>query len=123
MKPPCEIIVSKIIPSIRAGIVNALVSEYRLKQTEVAKRLGITQASVSQYSSSARGRDRGILRLFPEISAKASKIAKDISEGKLKKSDIVFLICSLCGELRKKSKFCKYHRNFAQLEKCRICYR
>ncbi|MDI6708900.1 MAG: helix-turn-helix domain-containing protein [Candidatus Thermoplasmatota archaeon] len=123
MKPPCEIIVSKIIPIIRACIVNALGSEHKLKQTEIARRLGITQASVSQYFSSARATDKSILKLFPEVRAKASRIAKDVIEGKLEKSDIVFLVCSLCSELRKKSKFCKYHRSFAQLEKCRICYK
>lgn len=122
MKPPCEIIVSRVIPQIRAAIVSALITEHKMTQTEISKKLGITQASVSQYLSYARGRDKAVLELFPEIQTRALKIAKYISEEKAKKSDVLHLVCELCGDLRKTPKFCRYHRTFAQLEKCKICF-
>lgn len=122
MKPPCEIIVNKVIPQIRAAVVSALITEYKMTQTEISKKLGITQASVSQYLSYARGRDKAVLELFPEIKTRALKIARYISERESKKPTVLHLICKLCTDLRKTLRFCRYHSAFAQLEKCRICF-
>jgi len=67
MKPPCEIIVGKILPSIRAAIVKSLIEDYNMKQTEISVILGISQSAVSQYYTSARAVDDSPLSLFPEI--------------------------------------------------------
>jgi hypothetical protein len=41
MKPPCEVIVRKILPTLRASLVKVLVNE-GMQQKEVASILGIT---------------------------------------------------------------------------------
>lgn len=121
MKPPCEIIVTKILPHVRANIVKILVKEYKMKQIEVSERLGITQASVSQYITSTRGDDKELMVLFPETLEYAQGIAEKIAEGE--EMDLqVALLCDMCTKLRENSKFCGYHRDLIKLEKCNVCF-
>jgi predicted transcriptional regulator len=121
MRPPCEIVVNKILPHIRADIVKILTQEYRMKQIEVSKRLGITQASVSQYLSSSRGGDREFHKLFPEMEEHAKAIAKRIASGDPKDAQVA-LICGMCSKMREEEKFCDYHKGYLDLESCGICY-
>lgn len=122
MKQPCEIVVTKIIPQIRAVVAKTLISKYEMRQKDVSEKLGITPAAVSQYLSSTRGGDETLLKMFPEIKEKAEKIAGNITIGEANGADIVSLMCEICINLRKNPNFCKYHRMFMQPDKCRICY-
>jgi predicted transcriptional regulator len=121
MRPPCEIVVNKILPHIRADIVKILTKEYHMKQIEVSKRLGITQASVSQYLSSSRGGDKEFHKLFPEMEEHARTIAKRIATGDSKDAQVA-LICSMCSKMREEEKFCEYHKGYLDLESCGICF-
>ncbi|TAL47322.1 transcriptional regulator, partial [archaeon] len=49
MKTLCEIVVSDIMPTLRALITGDLMKTYGFNQVEVSERLGITQPAVSQY--------------------------------------------------------------------------
>ncbi|UCE35892.1 MAG: hypothetical protein JSW00_10010 [Thermoplasmata archaeon] len=91
-----------------------------MKQIEVAKRLGITQASVSQYLSSTRGEDEEFQKLFPEIGEYAKSIAEKIASGEDKEHQVA-LLCEMCSTIREEGKFCEYHRNFLQIDECGIC--
>ena len=121
MKPPCEIVVTKMLPHIRASIVKILTQEYNMKQIEVAKTLGITQASVSQYLSSTRGEDEEFQKLFPELEDYAKIIAERIASGEQKVNQ-VGLLCEMCAAIREDGKFCEYHRNLLHVDKCGICF-
>lgn len=120
MRPPCEIVVNKVLPHIRADIVKILTQEYQMKQIEVSKRLGITQASVSQYLSSSRGGDKEFHSMFPEMEEHARAIAKRIADGDTKDTQVA-LICSMCSKMREEEKFCDYHKGFLDLDSCGIC--
>ena len=54
MDPQCEIIGKYVLPIFRSMLAKELVQKYHLSQTEAAKKLGTTQAAVSQYLSSKR---------------------------------------------------------------------
>lgn len=120
MKPPCEIVVIKMLPQIRANIVKILTQEYHMKQIEVSKKLGITQAAVSQYLSSSRGGDNEFLNIFPEMEDYAKDIAASIASGENKEMQLA-LLCEICSRIRDEEKFCSYHRNLLQLKNCGIC--
>ena len=81
MKTPCELVVGRILPSLRASIVKDLSKRHGLKQSEIAKRMGITQASVSQYLSSARAGNEEMLEKFPKILKYAEEISERIMAG------------------------------------------
>jgi predicted transcriptional regulator len=121
MRPPCEIVVNKVLPLIRADIVKILTQEYHMKQIEVSKRLGITQASVSQYLSSSRGGDKEFHKLFPEMEEHARELANKIATGETMDGQVA-LLCGMCYKMREGDKFCDYHRGYLDLDSCGICF-
>jgi len=56
MKVPCETIVWRLLPTIRAEIAKALLNE-NLSQSDAAEKLGISRAAVCQYVKEKRGTD------------------------------------------------------------------
>ncbi|MCX9010509.1 MAG: winged helix-turn-helix transcriptional regulator [Candidatus Methanoperedens sp.] len=56
MRPPCEIVVQRILPAIRAELARIML-DGGLPQQQVANRLGLSKAAVSQYVSAKRGKD------------------------------------------------------------------
>jgi hypothetical protein len=119
MKPPCEIIVGKILPTIRAAIVKVLVKE-GMQQKEIAAMLGITQASVSQYINAARGGDKKMLEMFPEIERYAVEMTESIKRGESETEPGIYL-CKICKKIRSDKRFREYHKQFAQLHECGVC--
>ena len=85
MQQPQEVIVAKLLPTIRARLAKELLRSYKMKQVDVAKSMGITQAAVSHYNTQSRGVDQDMLRRFPEIKgfvdALADRIARAIVVG------------------------------------------
>jgi predicted transcriptional regulator len=51
----CDLMVRRLLPSMRAEMVYRCVNEQGVSQSEVAKRLGISRAAISQYLSRKRG--------------------------------------------------------------------
>ena len=120
MKPPCEVIVNKVLPTIRAAIVKELIDEYKMKQLEISKILGISQSAISQYYTSARAGDKNAYNSFPEIVKYAKKIARRIARGELKSEEI--LLCEPCQLIRKNKKFDDFQEEVIQLMRCKICH-
>lgn len=120
MKTPCELVVGKILPSLRASVVKELSLKYKMKQSDIAKKLGITQASVSQYLSSARARGTEISDTFPQIATYAADIAKMIVAGK-GKYEWYGILCTACNDIRSDKRFCEMHKVAANLTGCNIC--
>lgn len=74
---PSEIESRSLIPAIRAIISRRLVNEYSMREEDVARLLGITQAAVSNYIRGTRGdaelakklmSEPGVVRRIDEIS-------------------------------------------------------
>ena len=60
---------------LRALIVRRLLNEYHMTQEKVARLLGITQASVSNYVRAVRARG-----LRPEVVSLLAKYADDVAD-------------------------------------------
>ena len=119
MKPLCELVVGKILPTIRAAIVKVLIEEYKMKQADIANILGISQGSISLYVTSTRAKNDEVLELFPEISKYANETAQKIADGKITGEQIS--LCSICKEIRKNKKFSEYLKPLHRLSECDIC--
>jgi predicted transcriptional regulator len=76
LKPPCETVVQEIMPAIRSLVAKELVKNYKMTEVEVARRMGITQAAVSQYIYGKRGKRK---RLSVSL-ADLKEMAKDYAE-------------------------------------------
>ncbi len=119
---PIEIVATKLLPAIRARLAQILLEEYRMKQVEVAKHLGITQAAVSHYNTRSRATDKEILKMFPEIEDCVRNLALKIHGG-LTKPEQVAEIDALCRRITKTERFCKYHQRFSSLDpECQVCF-
>ena len=76
---PQEIEVWYIIPAIRRELTKSMI-ELGLTQKQVAKRMGITEAAVSQYLSSKRAKEVVFSNaVLDEIRKSAKKITEDKS--------------------------------------------
>ncbi len=105
MSPQCEFTGKYILPIFRSMIAKELVQKYRLSQTDAAKKLGTTQAAVSQYLSSKRaykGMDMTQVEVFlPKIKLVAEATAQKLVSGDVLAGDVAVDFCCLC------SSFCR----------------
>ena len=120
MKTPCELVVGKILPSLRATVVKELSRKHGMKQSEIARKLGITQASVSQYLSSARAGDTKMLEKFPKITVYAEEISDRIIAGE-GRNQWYSVLCKACKDIREDNEFCRMHRIATNIAGCNIC--
>ncbi len=114
MRPPCEIVVQKVLPAIRAELARLMIEE-GLPQQQVANRLGLSKAAVSQYISAKRGHDIS----FPsDIEEKINGLAKSLA-GNLTGDEAVSSLCSVCKGIQSSGWLCKEH--LQKNDTCTFC--
>ncbi len=95
------VVVRYILPAIRAKLVKELTESYNFRSKDAADALGLTQAAVSQYLSSKRGRQG--LELI-ESSDEAEEVIKEILEkivaGRFHVDEEIEYMCKLCEILK-----------------------
>jgi predicted transcriptional regulator len=79
-------------------LAKELVQKYHLSQTEAAKKLGTTQAAVSQYLSSKRAYKgmEHVEEFLPKIQAMASETAQKLINKEITAADVTPDFCHLC---------------------------
>ncbi|MCD6226572.1 MAG: transcriptional regulator [Candidatus Aenigmarchaeota archaeon] len=123
MKPYCEVVVSYILPAIRALITRELLTAYNLTQMEASELLGITQAAISQYNKESRGAKVSILEKDKKIMKMIKQLAKKIARGNMTALKINSEFCKICKEIRKRKLICQLHKDiYPSLESCSECY-
>lgn len=102
MKTPCELIVWYVLPCIRRELAFYLVNEYNLTQTQTAKKLGVTDAAVSQYMKAKRGCQKEVRGLFlsDDIATILKESASKIASGE---SNVIVETCNICTAVKNKS--------------------
>ncbi len=106
MDPQCEIVGKYVLPIYRAMLAKELVQKYGLSQTSTAKKLGTTQAAISQYLSSKRAY-KGIEHVeeyLPKIQAIADETAQKLVRKEIEADEITVVFCKLCSSLCKKER-------------------
>ncbi|KCZ70328.1 putative transcriptional regulator [Candidatus Methanoperedens nitroreducens] len=104
MRPPCEIVVQKVLPAIRAELARIML-ESGLPQQEVASRLCLSKAAISQYVSAKRGR---YMPFPPDTEEKIKELAKSLAED-LEVNDAVSSLCAVCRDIQSSGWLCKEH--------------
>jgi uncharacterized protein len=117
MKPPCELIVWYVIPTIRAELAKELI-KLGLSQKDVSQKLGITQSAVSQYMKDKRGKG---IPVNKQVRKAIKTLAKDIAGGNTT-SDVIPGICAVCSIVKSSGSLCDLHRQAEPaLEGCDVC--
>lgn len=75
---PYEIVAKSALPALRAMVAKRLQEDFHLTQQQVAKRLGVTQASISNYARKTRGMMVN-LEGDSTVSRAADRIARELS--------------------------------------------
>jgi hypothetical protein len=108
MKPFCEVIVSDVMPAMRALVAKELMKK-GLKQSEVSNLLGITQPAVSQYLGELRGYNVKMLQSNKKIMGMIRSVAEDIASKKFDSKKIHQKLCQICIKVRKEGMVCSLH--------------
>jgi uncharacterized protein len=110
---PSEIEAKSLIPAIRAILAKKLIREYSLKEEDVAKDLGITQAAVSNYVRGTRGDTELISKLesVREVMRMIDDIAKDLSTNKAYTPSTLAKFVGLCNYMRYTLIICDVHHS------------
>lgn len=99
MKHACEIIAKDILPALRALLAKSLIENHNLTQREAARRLGMTQPAMSQYTNKLRGYRGKVLKESNEVSEWVNKISETVSQ-KEEPLEIEKKLCSICRKIR-----------------------
>ena len=120
---PSEIEAKSLIPAVRAILAKKLIKEYSLKEEDVARVLGITQAAVSNYVRGTRGDMELILKLesVREVMRMIDDIAKDLSTNKAYTPSTLAKFVGLCNYMRYTLLICDVHHSMESNIDEQIC--
>ncbi len=98
MDPQCEVIGKYVLPIFRSLLAKELVQKHHLSQTETAKKIGTTQAAVSQYLSSKRAYKgvKQVEEFLPKIQTMAEETARKLVNKEISVTDVTVDFCRLC---------------------------
>jgi len=105
MSISCESVARYLLPLYRAFVAKELIEKHNFTQVQAAKKLGTTQAAISQYMTSKRGH-RKILNydeVAPLVQSAAVKAAERIATTrKMSPEEFSASFCELCKSLQRK---------------------
>ena len=111
MISPYEIVSKSALPALRAMVARRLQEDYHMTQQQVAKALGITQASVSNYARRTRGRmvnfegDAVVAKAVDQIASELSSEYPDQREALKSMTEVLdyirlnHMMCPLHGDI------------------------
>ena len=87
------------MPIYRAFVAKELIAKYNYTQVAAAKKLGTTQAAVSQYVTSKRGHKKipNYEKIAPLIQNAAAEAAKRIATAEMSPEEFNASFCGLCA--------------------------
>ena len=120
---PSEIESKLLIPAIRAILSKELVIEKGLKEEEVARLLGITQAAVSNYLRGSRGDNELISKLISlsEIMSMIKEISNDLSTNRAYTAKTLSKFIALCNYMRYSLIICDAHHSLERNIDEKVC--
>lgn len=120
---PSEIESKLLIPAIRAILSKQLVIEKGLKEEEVARMLGITQAAVSNYLRGTRGDNELISKLMSlsEIMSMIKEISDDLSTNRAYTAKTLSKFIGLCNYMRYSLIICDAHHSLERNIDEKVC--
>lgn len=120
---PSEIESKLLIPAIRAILSKEMVIERGLKEEEVARMLGITQAAVSNYLRGTRGDNELISKLMSlsEIMSMIKEISNDLSTSRAYTAKTLSKFIGLCNYMRYSLIICDAHHSLERNIDEKVC--
>lgn len=123
MISPYEIVAKSALPALRAMVARRLQENYHMTQQQVAKRLGVTQASVSNYARRTRGMMVN-LESDSTVAKAADKIAQELSIDSPDQREALKSMTEVLDYIRFNHMMCTLHGDLEpgfQVEGCSAC--
>tara|TARA_B100000315_G_C14477311_1_gene541247 strand:+ start:753 stop:1160 length:408 start_codon:yes stop_codon:yes gene_type:complete len=120
---PEELISNAVIPKLRSMIALKLIDQHHLTQNQVAKKMNLTQAAVSNYIRKTRG-NRLDLETCVELQTITSIIAKLFTNEIIDNKMILSKFQEAINFVKNNKLLCEYHIEMEpnlDLTKCDIC--
>ena len=118
---PYEIVSKSALPAFRAMVSKRMTENYNLTQQEVATRLGVTQASVSNYARKARGMMLD-LEIDENIAKAADQVAQLLASDKPDQREALRLMTEVCDYVRFNHTLCALHEELEPGFKTEGCF-
>lgn len=106
---PDELVAKLAIPAIRALIARRLMTVYGFTQKQVAEKMGITQAAVSNYVNGKRGISFRIDD-YPEVAQGIIELSEALASGSAEERGIMTRMTELCDYIRIQRLMCNPHK-------------
>lgn len=110
---PAEIESKTLIPALRAILAKKLAEEHKVREDEISKMLGVTQAAISNYIRGTRGDPKLIQKLVAD--EQVSQLINELSDSLA--SDMAYTpsslakFISLCNYIKSSLLICEIHHN------------
>ena len=110
---PSEIESKSLIPALRAIIAKKLANEYKIREDQISKMLGVTQAAISNYIRGTRGDPELIKKLLAEaqVSEMIHEISDDLASDKAYSPSSLSKFIGLCNFIKSSLLICDIHHN------------
>tara|TARA_B100001765_G_scaffold212115_1_gene175629 strand:+ start:411 stop:827 length:417 start_codon:yes stop_codon:yes gene_type:complete len=123
---PAEIESKTLIPALRAILAKNLANEHHIREDEISKMLGVTQAAISNYIRGTRGDPKLIEKLLEEkqVAEMIYDISESLSSDKAYTPSSLSKFIGLCNYIKSSLLICDIHHNLESNiddEVCKEC--
>ena len=110
---PAEIESKSLIPALRAILAKDLANKYHIREDEISKMLGVTQAAISNYIRGTRGDPKLIEKLLEDkqVAIMLDDISDNLSSDKAYTPSSLSKFIGLCNYIKSSLLICDIHHN------------
>ncbi len=110
---PAEIESKTLIPALRAILAKTLAEKHEIREDQISKMLGVTQAAVSNYIRGTRGDPELIKKLIAEdqVFEMISEISTDLASDRAYSPSSLSKFIGLCNYIKSSLLICDIHHN------------
>ena len=110
---PEEIESKTLIPALRAILAKTLAEKHEIREDQISKMLGVTQAAVSNYIRGTRGDPELIKKLVAEeqVFEMISEISTDLASDRAYSPSSLSKFIGLCNYIKSSLLICDIHHN------------
>ncbi len=120
---PAEIESKTLIPALRAILAKKLAEDHNIREDEISKMLGVTQAAISNYIRGTRGDPSLIAKLLAEkqVSTLIDELTDHLSSDKAYTPSSLSKFIGLCNYIKSSLLICEIHHNLESNIDEKIC--
>jgi len=120
---PAEIESKTLIPALRAILAKKLAEDHNIREDEISKMLGVTQAAVSNYIRGTRGDPSLIAKLMAEkqVSTLIGELTDSLSSDMAYTPSSLSKFIGLCNYIKSSLLICEIHHNLESNIDEKVC--